>query len=76
MDLQKFYMGVVFDAYEYFGAHIGEGGVPAALKLQSTSTLEELHQIHLLALTQIVTQVCAKARGHNGYSLAKPRTIC
>lgn len=27
MDLQKFYMGEVFDAYEYFGAHVSEGGV-------------------------------------------------
>lgn len=27
MDLQKFYMGEVFDAYEYFGAHVQDGGV-------------------------------------------------
>ncbi len=27
MNLQKFYMGEVFDAYEYFGAHSEDGGV-------------------------------------------------
>lgn len=27
MNLQKFYMGEVFDAYEYFGAHLENGGV-------------------------------------------------
>ncbi len=27
MNLQKFYMGEAFDAYEYFGAHIQDGGV-------------------------------------------------
>ena len=37
MDLQKFYMGVVFDAYEYFGAHIGEGGVSGFIFLQLIS---------------------------------------
>ena len=27
MNLQKFYMGEAFDAYEYFGAHLKDGGV-------------------------------------------------
>ena len=27
MNLQKFYMGEVFDAYEYFGAHVSDDGV-------------------------------------------------
>ena len=27
MNLQKFYMGECFDAYEYFGAHLEDGGV-------------------------------------------------
>ena len=27
MNLQKFYMGEAFDAYEYFGAHLEDGGV-------------------------------------------------
>ncbi len=27
MNLQKFYMGESFDAYEYFGAHLEDGGV-------------------------------------------------
>lgn len=27
MNLQKFYMGESFDAYEYFGAHLRDGGV-------------------------------------------------
>ena len=27
MNLQKFYMGECFDAYEYFGAHLKDGGV-------------------------------------------------
>ena len=27
MDLQKFYTGEIFDAYEYFGAHLENGGV-------------------------------------------------
>ena len=27
MNLQKFYMGESFDTYEYFGAHLEDGGV-------------------------------------------------
>lgn len=27
MDFQKFLSGGVFDAYEYFGAHMGKAGV-------------------------------------------------
>ena len=27
MNLQKFYMGEAFDAYDYFGAHLENGGV-------------------------------------------------
>ena len=40
MDLHKFYIGKAFDAYEYFGAHLIEGGVlfrvyaPNALKIE------------------------------------------
>ena len=39
MNLQKFYTGKAFDAYEYFGAHLEDGGVvfrtyaPAARKV-------------------------------------------
>ena len=39
------------------------------------STPAELLQIHLLALTQIVTQVCAEAGGRNAQSAAKSRTF-
>lgn len=27
MNLQKFYMGEAFNAYDYFGAHLEDGGV-------------------------------------------------
>ncbi len=58
MNLQKFYMGEAFDAYEYFGAHIENGGVvfrtyaPNARKISVVGAfngwkeepLEQLHQ--------------------------------
>ena len=36
---------------------------------------EKLLRVHLSALTQILTQVCAKACGHSGQRLAKSRTF-
>ena len=58
MNMQKFYMGEAFDAYEYFGAHIQDGGVvfrtyaPNAQKISvvgefngwTEEPLEQLHQ--------------------------------
>ena len=58
MNLQKFYMGEAFDAYEYFGAHMENGGVvfrtyaPNARKISVVGAfngwkeepLEQLHQ--------------------------------
>ena len=58
MNLQKFYMGESFDAYEYFGAHLEDGGVvfrtyaPNAQRINivgqfnewQEQPLEQLHQ--------------------------------
>ena len=58
MDLQQFYMGTAFDAYDYFGAHLENGGVtfrtyaPNARKISVVGAfngweeqpLEQIHQ--------------------------------
>jgi len=49
--------------------------IDTLFKLQSMSTPTEPLQSRLTALTQIVTQVCAKACGHSGQSPTKSRTF-
>ena len=48
----------------------------AKLKLQSISTSAKILQIRLFVLTQIVTQVCAKACGRSGQIAVKFRIFC
>ena len=48
----------------------------ATRKLQSISTSAKIFQIHLPTLTQIVTQVCAKACGRSGQIAVKFRIFC
>ena len=51
---------------------------PVHIPTQKDEQVKEFIRLrdgHCLALTQIVTQVCAKARGRNAQSAAKSRTF-
>ena len=62
MNLQKFYMGESFDAYEYFGAHLEDGGVvfrtyaPNAWGINVMGEFSGWQEEPLLMLSTIILQ--------------------